>query len=508
MELQVTCGQIGTMGIVFDEVDERPVDCDFMLPDYLPDITAVLKCRMKPVVQSHQISGDRVLADGTVYLQLLYLDEERRCVHSYEHTQPFTSTFTVKELQGGEAIRFSTKTNYVNCRPTGPRRVDVHGAFGVRLTVCAEQQTEVITAVSGDGIHTRGCTVSGSVLGGYVEKTVSLNEVLELEHTAMATVRHEAAACITDCRRLTGKVIVKGDVAMETVYVTDSQNGTMVKAVHRIPFSQILDIKGLTDEQLCDCHVQVTQCDIRTMQDPAGENRLLSVAIKLLVTVTCYQTSVCDVVTDAYHTGYPLKADTCRVESQNVAFVRADGVTLTSSQALPEGDIAEVLDVWCEPLPPECHAESGQTAVHGQWQVGLLTRDSQGLISYYERLADYDTLLPDTCACVNATVWPLETAFTYNGERVDLRVQAMIERIGTQPKPCHAITHVAVDETAPYQTQGVLQNCCLKLCFAAAGESLWEIARREHTSFEALKEENQLETDILEHNTMLMIPMR
>lgn len=60
MDIQVTNKVIGTTESLFDDFDERPVDCDFVLPDYLPDIAAVLKCTMKPVVQSKQLSGDRL----------------------------------------------------------------------------------------------------------------------------------------------------------------------------------------------------------------------------------------------------------------------------------------------------------------------------------------------------------------------------------------------------------------------------------------------------------------
>lgn len=120
MDIQVTNKVIGTTETLFDDFDERPVDCDFVLPDYLPDIAAVLKCIMKPVVQSKQISGDRLMVDGVANIRVLYLDEARKCVRSCEFSQPFTSTFNVKNLGIGACIRLDAKANYVNCRATSP----------------------------------------------------------------------------------------------------------------------------------------------------------------------------------------------------------------------------------------------------------------------------------------------------------------------------------------------------------------------------------------------------
>ncbi len=508
MELQTTCKRMGTMETVFDDFDEHPVDCDFMLPDYLPDIAAVLKCIMKPVVQSHQISGDRVMADGTVYLQLLYLDEARRCVHSFEYSQPFSSAFTVKELKSSDSVRLCARVNYVNCRATSPRRVDVHGAFNVRLTVKSEGGCEVITAAQGDGLYTRDCTVSGSVPAGSAEKTVSLNEVVELGVSAQALVRSEAVACITECRQMPEKAIIKGDVLLSAVVVIDSEAGTLQCVKHTVPFSLILDVDGLTEEQVCDCRVTPTLCEVRLMQDPAGENRLLSVAVKLAVTLDCYCTEHFTMVTDAYHTAFPMKNESRRVEPCCLTFVRSDTATITASCALPEGDIASVVDVWCEPLPAACRGEAGQTVLSGQLLVCLLARDSQGVLSYYERLADYETMLADMSEQTEVGMVLLDTDYTHNGDRLDLRCQAAVHRVGSQLQSQMVLTQLAVDESTPFGEDAALAGCCLKVCYAAAGESVWELARRERTSPDALKAENNLTGDTLEQDTMLLIPMR
>ncbi|MBO5670283.1 MAG: LysM peptidoglycan-binding domain-containing protein [Clostridia bacterium] len=70
------------------------------------------------------------------------------------------------------------------------------------------------------------------------------------------------------------------------------------------------------------------------------------------------------------------------------------------------------------------------------------------------------------------------------------------------------ITKVTADESSPYTADGVLAGCCLKVCYASAGESVWELARREHTSPEAIKAENELTADVLECDTVLLLPLR
>ena len=78
MDFKVMNKAISTNETLFDDFDERPVDCDFVLPDYCPDIAAVLKCTLKPVIQSKQLSGDRMLVDGQANIRVMYLDEARK----------------------------------------------------------------------------------------------------------------------------------------------------------------------------------------------------------------------------------------------------------------------------------------------------------------------------------------------------------------------------------------------------------------------------------------------
>ena len=163
MDFKVMNKAVSTMETLFDDFDERPVDCDFVLPDYCPAIAAVLKCTLTPVIQSKQLSGDRMLVDGQAIIRVMYLDEGRKCVRCCEFSQPFTSTFTVKSMGVNACVRVTAKTDYVNCRATSPRRLDVHGAFTVKLKITAEGGTDVVCSAEGTGLYTRQMPLSFSV---------------------------------------------------------------------------------------------------------------------------------------------------------------------------------------------------------------------------------------------------------------------------------------------------------------------------------------------------------
>lgn len=510
MELQTTSRRIGLAETLFDDFDERPVDCDFVLPDFLPDIAAILKCMIRPVVQSHQITGDRVMADGTVYIQVLYLDEERKCVRSFESTQPFTSVFSVKNLQNHNTVSFSTKVNYVNCRATGPRRVDIHGAFSVKLTVMGQQEIELIESACADNLYTKGCTVTCTVPSGNVEKSFTVNEVLELNgaQPAHMLLRHEAHICLTDCKQLPGKAVVKGDILLKVVYVTDPESGAVGHQKYTIPFSQILDVDGLTEDTLCDCHADILAADVRLSQNPNGENRLITVSMKAALGMDCFRDETGDMMTDVFHTVYPLSVSTCRIAPCRITDIRREILTIQQSVELSNGGVSEILDVWAEPLSAACENTDGGASITGQMLLHLLVRDENGMVCYEEKTEPFTLPQDGECSAADVTVLPLDTEYTMAGGRLDVRVKVCVCRRICLTDSRLAVTALQADESAPFPCAEGMEKCQLKVCFAEAGQSVWEIAKAEHASPDALKAENELTDDYLSERTMLLIPLR
>ena len=51
------------------------------------------------------------------------------------------------------------------------------------------------------------------------------------------------------------------------------------------------------------------------------------------------------------------------------------------------------------------------------------------------------------------------------------------------------------------------EKAALKIYYASAGESLWQIAKSCHTSMQQVMDENDLAADVLEQDTMLLVPL-
>ncbi len=506
MECKVMDKAIPACEVLFDNFEECPVDYDFVLPDYLADIAAILKCSLTPAVQTRQLSGDRLRVDGTVTVHVLYLDEARKCARSCEFSQPFDCHFTVKNLPANAVIQLDTHANYINCRATGPRKLSLHGAFTVKCRVTAETGVPVVGDMQQSGWYANRRHVWYAVPAGSAEKTFTVSEITELgagKPAMQAIVRSQATPLITDCKLIQGKAIVKGDLLLHTLYAVDAELGIMQTVEHHLPFSQLIDVDGLTEDWHCECDAQVISCEVHMTANQGGENRLLDINVRLTVGLVCTKSGEEDAVQDAYAVTCPLLPEYSDVQTERLHGIRQSLSTIQQTMEMPGDGDCETVDVWCELASVNDRCEDGVASVEGRLTLCLLAKDAAGTLSYYERPWEFTLGFDDVCAEQQTRIKICRLDYTQTGSQLELRAELSVCRRVFETQHHRLVASIAADEHAAFEPDAA----ALKIYYAGKGESVWDIAKRYHTPVDAVAEENGLTADKLPEDTMLLIPM-
>lgn len=483
---------------------ECPLDGDYLLPDYCPDIAAILKCTVKPAVLSRQWSGDKLLIDGQCTISVLYLDEERKCVRAFSCAEPFSCSITAQTPTDTQPF-VSARVNYVNCRAASPRRIGVHGALTLRIqqTPCGEET--VLSDIIGDGVCKKSENVSFSAPAGSAEKMFTVSEVVDLgsgKSPVEMPVRVACTPLVTECKQLPDKAIVKGSVQLMTLYVADATAGATEKATHEFPFSQILDLEGLDDTCKCVTHADVLSAEVHATADPNGANTLLAVTIKLCVRLEAFRNSTVDVVTDAYCTTCPGEAETTRLVTEQLCNVRQENSTLKTVLDLPSESMAEIVDLWCELLPVTTRMEGNTAYIDGHLQISMLGRDRDGSVAYYEHAEAYTLQYDDHCDDMRAEVAPADTEYAIVGGKVEVRLELAVCRL------CYTRgEQAALCRFEPTGNAYPEERASVRIRRGKQGDSVWDIAKGCHTTPAAVKEENGIAGDTLPEDMLLLLPL-
>lgn len=492
---------------VFNESAEQPIDIDFTLPDYYADISKILKCRAVSRISSKSISGNTVSAEGCITVSVIYCGTDN-CISSYEYQYPFSKTFDTGINTDGTCLVVKTKCEYINCRAVTSRKIDIHGAAGIYVTLTRRKHTDVVSDVDDCNIELLRGSIPATVPMGVADKYLILEEEIELgsgQPDIRYVIRYDAEASVTDNKILAGKAVVKGDMIVKILY--SAENGVTQTVRCRLPFSQLIEIDGITDQCDCDSKVYIAHLEIKPRSSASGECRRFSLCAKLLITSECCCNNDVDVILDAYSRKY--EAD---ISKNEVCFNKiCDNVNQTfnckKNIEFTNGEISTVSDMWCDVKTDSVRFESGNMVVKGTVTAYIIAQNSEEVPIFYEKSIEFDYTHPMNVGEGNFKCSPNITVtgsnYTLTGNdsmelRVDLNICAAIYKINDLP----LIVDIKVKEDKPINK---LNHGAMTVYFASEGENIWDIARRYFANVEEIKEINEIGENTLSNDKMILI---
>ena len=476
-------------GLAMDKQEECPISGEYTLPEYCPDVAVVLKCFAYPRILSRQWSGDQMLLDGNAVIRVLYLDEQRRCVHSIEFLQPFTCGMRGERKVDHVLVDLELSTKYLNCRAIGPRRIEVRGAVVVTARADSVMEKDVGWIAEDGGLYTRTLRKNVTIPCAMNEKLLTISESLDFPEALPAAevlLGGECHAVVHECKLLTGKAILKGQIYLHQLY-WDAQE--MVHCLDfTLPFSQILDASESIEGMPYYATVQVLSDTERCVVGPSGENTILDVSVKLLLQVQMYRPEEITVIKEAYHSQYPVAAQTENMDFYCCLGTRWEETVLPMQLSVPQGRWQEIIDVCVQPQESVVECMDGHASVKGRMTVCVVARDMDGEVVYDEFVEDF--ILTYGCQGNAARVHliPINCKYRVVENALELQVTLCATIHDIQYEREAVLSDLRLQSDRPYPQQKVTAW----LYYADEGESVWDIGRSCCASPSRIFEENSL----------------
>lgn len=509
MEYSLLKKTVSVKEIVFDGCSEQPVDLDLTLPDYCPDILRILKCRVTPKILTKSISGDRLEIEGTAEIKILYIDSIKKSVRCSDHNIPFSCSFNMKQSPQNAIVSAKVKTEYINCRALSPRRLDIHGAFSVCAKVICKSELEFPMSIDDESVQVKGNKATISVLEGMAQQQFILSDTVTLgaeTSNIEAILKSDATVIKGECKAISNKVMVKGDVNIRVLYLADLNTGETKIFDYTLPFSEILDADGVDENCLCITNVELVNHTINVKSDYSESNKAVSFEIKLSATALGYSTKEIEPITDAYSTDYELNL--VYGQSQLASIEKNYSESCITKATVEAGcdSILSISDLWCEQCSTTTFIEDGNLLIKGKLNMCILAKDSENMPFYSERTVEFTYPVslsePNMSVEVDGTVQSI--SYRINGSNsIDFRIETKLDITVLTTKSVRYVTSAEADMEHPRVKD---TNTALTLYYAGKGESVWNIAKEYAVCCSAVMKENDLSDDEISSSVMLFIP--
>lgn len=508
MEIKCNKFDIVTEKRVFDQVIEQSIDADFTLPEYLPEISRVLKCTSTPMLISKSTEGATLSIEGEESIVVIYSDSTGN-ISSFEYVIPFAKSIELPQTNLG-FVKVSLKTNYLNYRPTGKRKIDVHGAVGIHICALYNDGLPVITDLCGSGIEVQKEKVALTCPCGYFDKSIIIDEELGLNNGAppiTSIVRYKATAEIDECKIISGKIITKGEMKLHTVYLSENASGCQ-KFDAVIPFTQIIDASGCDDNCNCEANVTVSSIELKPRANTTGEVCTLNLEAKLCIVAKTHCEQSLEIVTDTFSTLYEGEQETKDVYYTKLLEIAEEKFVCKKVLEFTEGTLSQVADMWCEVQTGPIKQSDGEYSIGGTVTICILGFDCDETVVYFEKPLDFSFPCKIDSKGENLTIIPnvrtTESSYILQEQdKLEVRVElAVRNEVYTENKIC-AVTDAKFNKD---KKKSLNKGYALVVYYSTSNELVWDIAKRYNTSVESIRKANGLESEFVPDGKMILIP--
>ncbi|MFZ5650608.1 MAG: SPOCS domain-containing protein [Bacillota bacterium] len=265
--------------VISENTTQTVVRGTVTVPDPKPDVEKILSTDKSVKVKSVQIVPDKVIVNGTLTMQIVYVAfEPAQSVHHMHQMINFTTFVDVPGTLPGMKVDVDVTVEDISVvRQTGhPRRFDVTAVLEVTVKVSDVMDIDVVTQCpAGCTCETEEVTVEQLV--GSNRRQVMISDEFDVpdqKPPVEKVLDTDVKVEVTDTKVLKNKVIVDGTATVTVIYV-GALPDQPVHSLHRtFKFSDFVDVPGAQQGMDVNIDVRVESVDVDTSNAKCDRLRL------------------------------------------------------------------------------------------------------------------------------------------------------------------------------------------------------------------------------------------
>lgn len=470
------------------------VEGDITVPDGKPGIVRILQIDGKITVNRLEVVQDKIMMDGMILFSILYVSEENHNVQGLDAVTNFNHSIEVlgaKPLMNGVSMQ---EIEHIEFTVSNSRRVKVRAIVNLDAKVTMSSHLEAIKDIQGisdiqvlkEKVKSRTQLAKGTSQC-LVKEDVEIAEELP---SIGRILKNEGKAVIREVKAADNKVLVSGDVLLSILYLSEEGNESIQFINKTIPFHHAIEISGAYQGIEVETTGIVREIYPEIQENNAGEQRILNMEIVVDLQAAVFEIQEKEWITDAYSPTVQLELDRSTVDMVQVAGENTIQQVIKESIQLPEDlpKIQKVLVVQAKPITTDESIENGKIIVEGILELSVLYLSEDSL----ESMQNYPTEVPFRCEVEVAEIQPgmdLETELSIDHVSFNVTSLEEIEITVALEVTGKTFTHYTKDIVVQIKELESISRdepFGLKIYFAQAGDSLWNIAKQFHMTVEEI----------------------
>lgn len=496
------------LSLTTDTVVTHEVSEEFILPDYVPEIRKLLHTKTGVLPESKYMGDEgedtSLEIGGTVTYLLIYTDDEGQLC-----SLPLTSGYEAKTVVSGHptAVFVDTHGDATSARVLAPRKIAIKTRLKSRVQCweTREEKERIENKSAADELFMEKSLVEINSLGIRQVSMSGIKMSDRLDSHGLRGLRPlwcDATSVINDVRAQKNSVSVRGEATVRCVCMNGDEAVTLTK---EMTIAEELEAEGVCQGDMARVISRPVSLSISNEQNGDTEELFFDLSCEL--EGEAVRNSACAVTRDCYSTKYETSEEYKTVEAYSAACIQGGSFTLSEGVKRKSRDITKIIDVLCDPVYEKTEFKGGRATVVGKLSVTVIGA-CQGEKETSYQAENYDIPfkysvdvggVKEPVARCEACVGSVSARLDADQLRITAEVYISLEIMDKERVKALASCALKKDKEIKKDAG------CVRVYFPKEGDTLWEIAKKYHTTVAALKEQNGIEKAELEGERSVIV---
>ena len=520
MSLELLKEAFKVNNLLGEDTIQTVIENDIIVPDTKPDIARVLLLDGDVFVTGCDTGTDRVVSSGCIVCKILYIsDDESKSVKGITSNIPFSYTLDVPDVRSGMKCRAKCTIEHMDYTLLNGRKINVKTILSLNCKVHDETDREISCGITGlDDMQALKDTVVLNTHLGSNKVNFILKEDLELPSSKPSIseiIRNDVKISGKDFKVAEGKVFVKSDIGVSTLYIADDEVRSLQFLENELAFTQYVELEGVDEQTIINVDYDLIDYKIEAVEDSDGEPRNLRAEVALNVYVNGLCQKTVEVLSDAYNPKSQITLEKQQLSLDELFSENRSQIVIKDNVVLSEcnPDVSEIFNILCKYNVSDSRIEGETLVIEGSVQNNILylsNNEEQPVFCFKKEIPfRHDVDIKGLNSSMKADVSLELEHCNYSmlsSDQVEVRtvigVDTRVETKKTVPVINKAIENV-LDEKKIISMPSVI------VYITQSGDTLWKIAKKYGTTVDYLMKTNNLsDKDVLMPGQQILILKR
>jgi len=496
------------------------IEENIIVPDTKPDISKVLLLDGDVFITEAQAQANKVAVEGVIRYKILYIaDEEGSSVKGITTDTVFEHEIDIPGVMPGMDCDVRGSIEHIEFDVSNPRKLSLKTILNVNCAVRGERIYSLITDI--DGIDDLQFLRSQHKVDAKIDasrEVFTMSETLEIpagKPSLSEILRTDVRLTRKEFNATENKVIVKGEITVNTLYMSSEEDRRIHYVEHELPFTHIIDLSGVSENSILRADCRITGSGFTEEEDMDGEIRLIRAQIDLEVFAEAFEEREIELISDTFSPTRSVELDRDELVTEEIS-ADITGQELVKELIEVEAGsppITEILNVMAVPVLSDYSVTKDRVNIEGVVNVSVLylselaeqpvccsRRDIP-----FRKSVDVPGVTEGQECDINLDLGYCSFSMESSG-KVDVR---MTLGIGIITYGTERVSIIAeVEDRGETLTRSEPQPSVL-IYFAQQGDSLWSIAKKYRVTVGDLEKANEMDSEaVINAGKQILIPRR